>query len=166
MINQDRVVSDLSKKLILIRHADAYPLEDNQEALRDLTEEGIESISEIVPGLLKLIKKPHKTVIISSDYLRATKTALLLASQCGFSYVGEHEFVRTGDFSELIKFVVGCKSNSIIVVGHQPFLTEWSELLTGCALPFKKVAAAGFKLDEEDCELLWFMQPKALRDLR
>jgi phosphohistidine phosphatase len=160
------VVIDVSKKLILIRHADAYPLEDNEEAMRDLTDEGVKSISDIVPGLCKFIKKPHKSVIISSDYLRATKTALLLASQCGFSYVGEHPFVRTGDFSELIKFVVSCKSNTIIVVGHQPFLTEWSELLTGCALPFKKVAAAGFRLDEEDCELLWFMQPKALRDAR
>ncbi len=156
----------MSKKLILIRHADAYPMEDNNDAMRDLTDKGKESISEIVPGLLKLIKKPQETIIISSDYLRAIKTALLLAGQCGFIYVGEHEFIRNGDFSELIKFIVQCKSDSIIVVGHQPILSEWSEMLTGNPLPFKKVAAAGFKLDEEDCELQWFLQPKSLRDLR
>jgi phosphohistidine phosphatase len=156
----------MSKKLILIRHADAYPMEDNNDAMRDLTDKGKESISDIVPGLLKLIKKPQETIIISSDYLRAIKTALLLASECGFVYVGEHEFIRNGDFSDLIKFIVQCKSDSIIIVGHQPILSEWSDMLTGNPLPFKKTAAAGYKLDEEDCELLWFMQPKSLRELR
>ncbi|PKM66216.1 MAG: phosphohistidine phosphatase SixA [Firmicutes bacterium HGW-Firmicutes-19] len=156
----------MSKKLILVRHADAYPMEENNDAMRDLTDKGKESISEIVPGLLRLIKKPEETIIISSDYQRAVKTALLLATQCGFAYVGEHEFVRDGDFSELIKFIIQCKSDSIVIVGHQPILGEWSEMLTGNPLPFKKVAAAGFKLNEKDCELLWFLQPKALRDLR
>ena len=160
------MVSIVSKRLILIRHADAYPMEENDDAMRDLTDKGKESISEIVPGLLKFIKKPQETIIISSDYLRAIKTALLLATQCGFAYVGEHEFVRNGDFSDLIKFIALCKSDSIIIVGHQPILSEWSEMLTGNPLPFKKIAAAGFKLDEEDCELLWFTQPKVLRDLR
>jgi phosphohistidine phosphatase len=160
------VVNDVSKKLVFVRHADAYPMEDNDDAMRDLTDKGKESVSEIVPGLLRLIKKPQETIIISSDYLRAVKTALLLASQCGFIYVGEHEFVRNGDFSDLIKFIVQCKSDSIVIVGHQPILSEWSDMLTGNPLPFKKVSAAGYKLDEEDCELLWFMQPKSLRDLR
>jgi phosphohistidine phosphatase len=160
------MVNDMSKKLILIRHADAFPMEDNNDAMRDLTDKGKESVSEIVPGLLRFVKKPEETIIISSDYLRAVKTALLLATQCGFSYVGEHEFVRNGDFSELIKFLIQCKSDSIVIVGHQPILGEWADMLTGNPLPFKKVAAAGFKLDEEDCELQWFLQPKALRDLR
>jgi phosphohistidine phosphatase len=160
------MVNTVSKKLILIRHADAFPMENNDDAMRDLTEKGKESISDIVPGLLRLVKKPEETIIISSDYLRAIKTALLLATQCGFSYVGEHEFVRNGDFSELIKFIIQCKSDSIIIVGHQPILSEWSQMLTGNPLPFKKTAAAGFKLDEKDCELQWFLQPKFLKEMR
>ncbi|MDW7659567.1 MAG: phosphohistidine phosphatase SixA, partial [Bacillota bacterium] len=59
--------------------------------------------------------------------------------------------------------------STVIVVGHEPTLSEWSQKICGVWLPFKKGAAAAIDIQSfrpPIGQLLWFAQPKILRRLK
>lgn len=157
-------------ELILVRHGKA---EDRgkmtDDAQRALTAQGVKEFRQSLPALINLIDTRQNTLVWTSPLLRAAQTAALITDSLGISEVQEYEFIGDGDWKTLSRRLAGVKqSGNLIVVGHQPYLSDWSQFLTGLTLPFKKGSAAGFRLKSLtplQAELMWFLQPKALRRL-
>ncbi|MEQ8200226.1 MAG: histidine phosphatase family protein [Syntrophomonadaceae bacterium] len=163
-------VKSVIEELILVRHGKA---EDRAEMADDtqraLTDKGIRELQRTLPGLVSLIGAQRNTLLWSSPLKRAAQTAAFIADSLGIADVNEFEFIGDGDWKAFSRKLAGVKQpGCLIVVGHQPYLSDWSQSLAGLPLPFKKGAAAGFRLNSSSPlkgELLWFLQPKALKRL-
>lgn len=68
-------------------------------------------------------------------------------------------FLQTGDSEALLDLIRTEDVECLILVGHQPYLSEFSEHLSGLDLPFETCACACFSIDEDEFNLEWFAQP-------
>lgn len=115
-------------------------------------------------GIKAFLPSKKKRLIIASPLIRTKQTAEILAQELKIKEIKEVQAVQSGDFTsflqELRKYP---EDKCILVVGHEPYLSEWSAKLCGLALPFQKGAAAGYKLKIQNGttkgNLLWFVQP-------
>jgi len=153
-------------ELILIRHGKAEDRQETDDHLRKLTAEGKKRLNRTLPSLGLFIRNPDKAQIWTSPLIRAVQTADILARTFGIPDVRQHEFIGDGDYAQLTAALSDVRSSAtVIIVGHEPHLSDWSRQLCGVPLPFKKGAAACIHLDLTDMnagELLWFFQPQPL----
>ena len=160
-------------KILLVRHAIALDLGTPgvSDELRPLTEEGVSRFRKTARALGALATAD---LILTSPLLRAKQTAELLAKQ--WAGVAVHESAPLGDGSRILfeEALTRLPATSVVAaVGHEPYLSEWTaEWLGGSAsepFAFKKGGAALIEFDEEVAErngrLIFFVAPKALRDL-
>ncbi|NCO74840.1 MAG: phosphohistidine phosphatase SixA [Cyanobacteria bacterium] len=119
-------------KIYLIRHgiAESRNIEENDPE-RILTSKGITRVQKVTQKLSTL--KIKFDVIISSPYTRAKETAIILQQGKLTSQIIEHSALKPeGNILEWINWLQNSDykdSNSIALVGHQPDLTNWTELL-------------------------------------
>ncbi len=161
-------------KLYLIRHGIAAdPTEYEKDELRPLTEEGKRKTQKIAKRLREL--ELEFDLILSSPLLRAKQTAQLLKNAGLCSKLEESKFLSpNGDiegwFDWLLKWQAA-GGESLALVGHQPDLGNWAELLVwGEAkqkLVIKKAGVIGLNLPQDGgpmgrCELFWLSAPKFL----
>lgn len=154
-------------KLIMVRHGQAEARSGKKpDADRILTVSGLRKLELTMPALGDLVKGIFQARLWSSPYLRAAQTAKYISVQFDLTDIQYYDFIADGNFAKLIRELEKTDSSSpVILVGHQPFLADWSSRLCGVRLPFKKGAAAGFEITDTDpasAELLWFLQPAAL----
>lgn len=154
-------------EIVLIRHGKAEERSDDRpDESRSLTAEGRRRLEKSLPGYRRFLGRQCPLLIWSSPLLRAVQTAEIIARELQIDEVGQHDFLASGDFSACLKALAGVEADTcLILVGHEPHLGEWSRLLCGLPLPFKKGAAAGFSLASLSpllSELLWFAQPDIL----
>lgn len=157
-------------ELILIRHGKAEARNDeHDDSTSALTADGRKKLLKTLPALRGLIRNPEKVQIWSSPLTRAAETADIMAGLLGLQLVICHDFVADGNFEALLTALADVKpGETIMVFGHEPTLSIWSQALCGQQLLFKKGAAAGFAIDTLDpvaAELLWFLQPQAMQRL-
>ncbi len=132
--------------LYLVRHADA---ENTQPGKKDedrrLTKEGKERIKGAADSWIYFITRLD--FICTSPYTRAVETAEIVAKS--FEY--DKEIIRDGVLSsgsyikDIIELVNSLGGNDIMVVGHQPDLSEYVSALissNGALVDFKKAAIA------------------------
>lgn len=149
----------------MLRHGIAEK-EAGSDAERALTAGGAKKIVRVSAGIQSMLKKNAKTAIWSSPLLRASQTAQILADRLKVKKIKEVGALAAGEgMLPLLSEWAGAKTSDVlIVVSHQPFLTEWSAELTGNPLPFKKGGAAGYGIGENlplEANLRWFIQPGA-----
>lgn len=153
--------------IVLFRHGEAEDRTDlRDDGLRSLTVKGRKRTKKMAKIVNKLLPRNCKTQIWSSPLLRALQTAEILAKQVGVK-VKIHNAISNGDFETLRANLTAChEDDCILIIGHQPFLGEWTEQLTGMQLPFRKSTAAGVRFLADDqanggpeAELLWYVQP-------
>lgn len=132
-------------QLFVIRHAiaeDAAPGQD--DASRDLTEDGARKLKKVVRGLRALDISFDR--IVTSPWLRATKTAAALAPLCDELPVIT-DLLTQSPRAELLAMIAE-KSDLTCVVGHEPWLGElvawlaFGDTRHGEALQLKKGGAA------------------------
>jgi phosphohistidine phosphatase len=157
-------------ELIMIRHGKAEKQNGNTEdAKRVLTAEGKKKLLKTMPNLGLLIKNLDKAQIWTSNLDRAKQTAAVISDLFGIQNIRYFDFIGDGNFDLLAETLAGEKlSSTVLIVGHEPFLSIWSQQLCGLALPFKKGAATSIrisKLTPLTAELLWFFQPQSIRRL-
>jgi phosphohistidine phosphatase len=157
-----------------LRHASAgkklpHPKKDER---RPLDDEGILQTRYLGRMLAALdLQIDH---IISSPLKRATQTASLVANELAFEKpVKTHDALRPEarheDFLELLAHFK--KSESIIVVGHNPtmaeFLSKTISRKTGTAqIDFKKGTVARVDLAGRSGTLEWMVTPRIARALQ
>lgn len=139
---------------------------------RPLTSEGESKMREIARGMRAMNESFDR--VLSSPHLRARQTAEIFADDPGL----EIEFTRLlepqGNPERLIKAIAARADRSILLVGHQPFLSQLiSVLISGNLDTHIELKKGGLcKLTSESltygkCATLnWLLVPKHLRRIR
>lgn len=160
-------------ELILIRHGQAEDRTGDQpDEARNLTDAGRKSLMASMEGYACFLNGLARPLVWSSPLNRAVQTARLIADRIHVRDICELPCIGTGDLDAFLNALTEASQDLsdddavLAVVGHEPWLSEWSRQLCGVLLPFKKGAAAGLRLDIQapfESELLWFAQPRILR---
>ncbi|MHC1719798.1 MAG: CHAD domain-containing protein [Clostridiaceae bacterium] len=152
------------RELILIRHGKAEDRNaDMVDSERKLTQEGAEELKKMFFAMSPYLYAKKSLKIWSSSLLRASQTAGILSEEIGGIDISSLESIGGGDFSNLSKDIAGCEeARTLIIVGHEPYLGEWTENICAQRPDFKKGAAVCIKLESLDPlkgKILWTAQP-------
>lgn len=159
----------MSQQLWLFRHGTAEKKSSSKnDATRALTKTGREEIERSAPHLRYLLPSSQSLFLWSSPLTRALQTAQTLSKALGAIEIEEKDFIAMGDLTSLTQELAALPADyTVIVVGHEPSLSEWTESLTGAALPFGKGACAAFNIKQDaTADLLWFHQSESLQQLK
>jgi phosphohistidine phosphatase len=157
-----------------LRHASAGqhrsdPVKDEK---RPLDKEGIEQCGLIGRALASM--DAHVDAVISSPLKRATQTASLVGNEIAFEgKLALDKALRPGEtfeqFRELLR--KHSKADAIMVVGHNPNLSEFLSLLVSkrgsdVVVDLKKGAVARVEADNKSATLLWCLTPRLVRAIQ
>ena len=155
-------------ELVMIRHGQADEQKDGQpDAGRRLTAEGRQKLAENLAGYRHCISEGAGLLIWTSPLIRAVQTAEIIAEALQIGKIRQAASIGAGDFESFaMDLRDAADASCLVIVGHEPHLGIWSQLISGIWLPYRKGAAAGFNLTAlapVSGELLWFAQPRILR---
>src|SRR5437763_13305048 len=156
-----------------LRHASAGERMSNlkKDEKRALDKNGIEQCGEVGRALAAL--DVHVDAIISSPLKRAAQTASLVGNELG--YEGKLQFedalkpaATYADYRKMLEKY--SKADSIMVVGHNPNLSEFLGRCTSepggeANTDLKKGAVARVELSRNSGVLQWMFTPKIVRRL-
>lgn len=119
-------------KIYLVRHGIAeLRSPDKEDAERILTKKGIAKTQKVAEKLSQ--KDIQFDVIITSPYVRARETAIILQKAKLSKEVVEHPaLMPEGNLLELLHWLQTSpyhNAETMAWVGHQPDLSQWAELL-------------------------------------
>lgn len=149
-------------ELILFRHGQAEEQDGRfNDDHRELTGKGRKTVRKVARKLRCFLPKHHTIYIWTSPLIRARQTAEIVADTLENCKITELPAIASGNITFLSEELAGLGAGScIIIIGHEPYLSEWNEQISGVVLPFKKGAAAGIKLiasNPPSGELRWFV---------
>lgn len=155
-------------KVYILRHAVA---EDRRPGLndskRELTGQGRKELRRVALGLRKLEVRPD--VVLSSRYRRAWDTAVIAAEILGkvklVEFAGlQPDGTPAAIWAELAKY---SSRDSVMLVGHEPLLTELAAYLLAAPKLEIKLKKSGFIRIDIDAEakqpagvLRWLLAPE------
>ncbi len=160
--------------LYLIRHGQADERgTGGDDADRTLTEAGVKEVRRVARRLHDLGVRFDHT--LTSPLVRARQTAELLVKESLTTWVEDADFLAPDGQFEAFRSWLGQlrtrQGGTVAVVGHQPNLGEWTELLV-CGdvrgrIPLKKSGFAAVVLPDSGspvgCSaLFWLTSPKQL----
>jgi phosphohistidine phosphatase len=139
---------------------------------RPLTKEGEDKMHQIAEAMLGMELKFD--VILSSPYVRAAKTAQIVANELDEEVTFTDALLPDGSPPDLIAEINDEKPQRVLLVGHEPDLGRLvSVLITGgtdAAIELKKGSLCKLtsdKLTFGQCATLnWLLSPRQLRSLR
>ena len=121
--------------LYLVRHAEAKPLGGpiTTDTARPLMVEGERTARQMGRMLLRL--EPHRPLIACSPYLRAAATATLLGEAWPDTPVLEtwDELIPGVRHKELLSRINRTSASALVLVGHQPDMTNFLAILVADA---------------------------------
>lgn len=157
----------MSKYLVLYRHGMA---EDKTNApsddLRSLSPRGKHLLKKSISGFETMLGNHDNLKVYSSPKARAKETAIMLSQELNLEDPNYLDFLGTGGSVRLLReLVAGIEPGAVaIIVGQQPYLSLWSQELSGTFLRFKKGTVACFKLPDDPgetkAELRWYLQTR------
>lgn len=153
------------QELILIRHGKAEAgSADIPDAERKLTSKGERELKAMFSVLGPYIAGRKKVQVWSSSLERAMQTEAILSREMGGAKVTFNDFMAEGNFESLSKAVGKAGGARLLVlVGHEPHLSSWTEEITGMLPDFRKGAALSIKLRSDrplKGELQWQLTPE------
>lgn len=158
----------MSKYLILYRHGMAEEKEKAEsDDLRPLSIRGKNLLKKSLSGFNIMLETYDNVKVFSSPTIRAKETTELLVEELELEEPTYLEFLGTGSgVSELRELLDDIESgDAAIIVGQQPYLSLWSQEISGTFLRFKKGTAACFKFPDKEegetkAELRWYLQTR------
>lgn len=151
-------------ELLLVRHGKAEPPQ-RTDFDRELTEAGRRRIVDAALGLKQVIA-PNPVFIWSSPLPRAKQTAVILAETLAVGQITEYHAIYSGELASLTPAMLELPEEcTLLIVGHEPCLSGWSERISGVLMPFKLGAAACYKVSGRQPltgKLRWFALAKML----
>ena len=150
-------------QLILFRHGKAESLKSGgRDEDRALTESGKADLRKTISGLRELIAPNQEVHLWASPKLRATQTAYILSEGLDLHEIQCFDFISRGDYFDLTSELATLKSPcTVIIVGHEPYLGEWSKSLCGRLIPLAKSSAVSFSLNAsypQTGDIEWLLQ--------
>jgi phosphohistidine phosphatase len=151
----------MSAQLWILRHAEAEPHGARSDHERRLTERG-EQQSRAAGRALAALELRFQAVF-TSPKVRARDTARLACEHLGVEPV-EHAPLGGGfDRGEALALVR--PDERVLVVGHEPDLSQLVHDLTGARVSLRKAGVAGVRVDGSRSELLALLRPRELERL-
>src|SRR5262249_25225750 len=140
-----------------------------KDSERPLTKEGEEKMYQIAAAMLAMGLKFD--VILSSPYVRARQTALIVADEFDEEVKLTESLVPGANPLELVRELNGEAYERVLLVGHEPDLSGLVSVLStgenGAAIELKKGGLCKLtteKLAFGKCAILnWLLTPKQLR---
>lgn len=157
-------------EVILMRHGKAEERGSKmQDGERELTEKGREKTTAAAKGMAGLIKSGSPVTIWTSPLKRAVQTAALVAAVIKCVEIIEKEVIATGKLEELHQDLKEFdREGTLIIIGHEPYLSHWGAIIAGAVLPLKTSCAMAIELSSAvppEGNVLWFAHSQALRRL-
>lgn len=151
-------------ELLLVRHGKAQQREDvSRDRERKLVPKAHKQLKEDIPYLREYLKGREKVYLWSSRVVRAMETAEIIKNICKIEAIEYYDFIETGDFYELEESVKEIEAvSTIIIVGHQPYLSQWSRVICKKTIDFDKGSAVSFEIlptEKLAGEIKWFAGP-------
>jgi phosphohistidine phosphatase len=139
---------------------------------RPLTKEGEEKLYQIAQAMLSMELKFD--LILSSPYVRAAKTAQIVASEMNEEVTFTDSLEPDGNALALISQINDEKPQRVLLVGHEPDLSRLISVLTtggtAAAIELKKGGLCKMSTDRltfgQCATLNWLLTPKQLKGLR
>lgn len=159
--------ADPERLVLFVRHAIA---EERSEHVRDfdraLTATGTRRMKKIAAALVRIFPDPE--AIVSSPYVRCAQTALLLRKAYGGTQLRTDAALGAdAEPTEIAELVRASSERRLIVVGHEPNLTDAVAELLGMScrrLTLKKGGCCAIAMREgEEARLEWMLPPRLLR---
>lgn len=137
--------------LCLMHHGKAEPYSmDKEDGLRHLTEKGRSDVMTMASlaaqwwpmGTLRLWTSPS---------VRTCETAEIMGHQLHPTTVQTWEAIEKGDFMPLHEEILSdALAQSVLIVGHSPFLEDWTKKITGASFDYKTGALLCIDYDPYD----------------
>ncbi len=155
----------MARQLWLLRHADAEPHGTRLDAARRLTERGEEQ-ARAAGAALALMNASFESMLFSPK-VRARQTAEIAVEAWDAHERDKlEELERLGaGFSarDALAVMEGTRPDGrVLVVGHEPDLSNVIAALTGASVDLKKGGLAIVRLEGAAAELLLLMRPREL----
>ncbi len=154
-------------QIILVRHAHAEERrEDLEDIKRHLTKEGKEIFKRLMPELKERLQPiaKQKLLLWSSPANRAMETAEIVAEALDLSVDTIEGFIYEGDFKTLSSWIQDVADDALLmVVGHEPALSEWAKEITGERMKIRKGDLLQFEVTQKfplKAELQWKISSK------
>lgn len=154
-------------EIILIRHSTAEDKrEDVEDIKRHLTKKGKKKFRKMMPEFREKLEElgEREFILWSSPANRALETAEIAAEELNMEISSVHDFIYEGSFEKLREEMqTVAEGAAVMVVGHEPTLSEWTKQMTGEELKIKKGQILCFSvLNQESlkAELQWMVLPK------
>ena len=161
--------STANLELYLLRHAHAGNATDwvGDDSLRPLSAKGRRQAEKLGRHLAELHFEPDS--IVSSPKLRALETAQLMADDLGLAVTVDDRLAGGLDLDSLEAVIASAGGWRVVLVGHDPDLSELCGSLTGMGyLPMKKGALARIDIAPPIAEgagtLRWLLPPDTIPD--
>lgn len=147
------------KTLVLVRHGDAEPAVDGVDgALRNLTRAGTLALEAAYPVTFARLDATDSAVW-SSPAVRALQTAEIAARAIGVSDIEIHQSLYDQDIDAFLSELDASRTQTIVVVGHVPFMDHLVERLLGQPHPLGKGGVIALGMPDDSTlppALLWF----------
>ncbi|MBK5260516.1 MAG: histidine phosphatase family protein [Thermoanaerobaculia bacterium] len=169
--NEEEEEGQRDRFIVLLRHGIAEEkTEEKTDEERSLTSEGHARMKQIAKGIERAF--PKAQVIYSSPLLRAVQTALWVSKgyRSRIKVNTSDALIPGATPEEFSEFLSTLKERRIIIVGHEPNLTDNVMELIGAGagqpVELKKGGCYGVRLRTEGGGMLeWLLSPRILRKL-
>ena len=145
---------------------------NKKDSDRPLTPEGKDKMQQIAEAILGMELKFD--LILSSPFTRAEQTARIVASELDQEVTFTELLEPDGNALELIAEINDEKPQRVLLVGHEPYLSQLASVLTtggsDASIELKKGGLCKLTTDKltfgRCATLNWLLTPKLLRELR
>jgi phosphohistidine phosphatase len=162
-------------EIYILRHgiaAERATSGHKKDSDRPLTLEGEDKMRQIAEAILSMELKFD--LILSSPFKRAEQTANIVASELDEEVTFTEFLEPDGNALELIAEINDEKPQRVLLVGHEPYLSQLISVLTtggsDAAIELKKGGLCKLTTDKltfgRCATLNWLLTPKILRELR
>ena len=127
-------------RLILIRHGQAEASSaDGSDFRRALTPAGRERLENTYPSLARYLNAKSSCEVWTSPKTRALQTAEVLCRYMPDVSPEIKPFLENGDLDAFADAIRSHKhGDTLVIVGHEPYLSDWVRAMTGLDVHFKK----------------------------
>lgn len=127
-------------RLIFIRHGQAEDASRNSsDARRSLTFKGRERLENVYPLLARYLNSKQHCEVWTSPKARALETANILCRYMPGVKPLTQNFLEEGNFDAFCRAIRAHNhGETLVVVGHEPYLSDWVREMTGLDVHFKK----------------------------
>lgn len=155
--------------ICLMRHGKAELYRDGQDdSGRVLTSRGIQDVRDMA-ALARKWWPGGTTRIWTSPLIRACQTADIMSQSLQPAAIRTDCYIGDGDLSGLYEELKALpEMDTLLIVGHQPYLDRWTEAWTGSSAGFKTASMALVSYDPYDGnfgkgKLLLYLHPAGAR---